>query len=74
MQTYVLMSVSYKNSISTWSDTYFRQDLFPSYLFSRCQFHAIVIFRPKSISDLDSGPLPSFFVEFIHMKFKIAVS
>ena len=58
----------------TWSETYIRQDLFPSYLFSRRQFHAIVIFRPKSISDLDSGSLPMFFGEFIYMKFKIVVS
>ena len=48
--------------IDTWSETYFRQDLFPSYLFSRRQFHAIVIFRLKSISDLDSGSLPIFFL------------
>ena len=58
----------------TWSETYFRQDLFPSYLFSRRQFHAIVIFRLKSISDLDSGSLPRFFGEFICMKFKIMMS
>ena len=56
------------------SETYFRQDLFPSYLFSWRQFHAIVIFRLKSISDLDSGSLPRFFGEFIYMKFKIVVS
>ena len=58
----------------TWSETYFRQDLFPSYLFSRRQFHAIVIFRLKSISDLDSGSLPRFFGEFLYMKIKIVVS
>ena len=46
----------------TWSETYVRQDLFPSYLFCRHQFHAIVIFRLKSISDLDSGSLPRFLV------------
>ena len=45
----------------TWSKTYFRQDLFPAYLFFRRQFHAIVIFRLKSISDPDSGSLPRFF-------------
>ena len=59
---------------STWSESYFRQDLFPSYLFSRRQFHAIVIFRLKSIPALDSGSLPRFFGEFIYMKFKIVVS
>ena len=48
----------------TRSETYFRQDLFPSYSFFRRQFHAIVIFRLKSISDLDSGSLPRFFGEF----------
>ena len=58
----------------TWSETYFRQDLFPSYSFSRRQFHAIVIFRLKSISDLDSGSLPRFFGEFIYIKIKIVVS
>ena len=58
----------------TWSETYFRQDLFPSYLFSRRQCHAIVIFRLRSISYLDSGSLPRFFGEFIYMKFKIVVS
>ena len=46
----------------TWPETYFRQDLFPVYLFFRRQFHAIVIFRLKSISDLDSGSLPRFFL------------
>ena len=34
--------------------TYFRRDLFPSYLFSRRLFHTIVNFRLKSSSDLDS--------------------
>ena len=34
----------------TWSETYFRQDLFPSYLFFRRQFHASVNFRLKSSS------------------------
>ena len=58
----------------TWSETYFRQDLFPAYLFFRRQFHAIVIFRFKSISDLDSGSLPRFFGEFIYAKLKIVVS
>ena len=58
----------------TWSGTYFRQDLFPAYLFFRCQFHAIVIFHIKSISDLDSGSLPRFFGEFICAKLKIMVS
>ena len=51
-------------------DLFPRQDLFPSYLFSRRQFNAIVIFRLKSISDLDSGSLPRFFGEFIYMKLK----
>ena len=59
---------------NTWSETSFRQDLFPSYLFSRRQFHAIVIFRLESISDLDSGSLPRFFGEFIYIKLKIVVS
>ena len=58
----------------TWSETYFRQDLFPSYLFSRRQFHAIVIFHLKSISDLDSGSLPRFFGEFIYVKLKVVGS
>ena len=65
-RTYVLRS--------TWSETYFRQDLFPSYLFFRRQFHAIVIFRLKSISDQDSGSLPRFFGEFIYAKLSIMVS
>ena len=38
------------------------RDLFPAYLFFGRQFHAIVIFSLKSISDLDSGSLPRFFV------------
>ena len=59
---------------NTWSETYFRQDPFPSYLLFRRQFHAIVIFRLKSISDLDSGFLPRFFGEFIYAKLKIVVS
>ena len=58
----------------TWSETYFRQDLFPSYLFFRRQFQAIVIFRLKLISDLDSGSLPRCFGEFIYTKLKIVVS
>ena len=58
----------------TWSETYFPQDLFPAYLFFRRQFHAIVIFRFKSFSDLDSGSLPRFFGEFICAKLKIVVS
>ena len=58
----------------TWWETYFRQDLFPSYLCFRRQFHAIAIFRFKSISDLDSGSLPRFFGEFIYAKLKIVVS
>ena len=52
--------------MDTWSETYFRQDLFPSYLFFGRQFHAIVIFRLKSISDLYSESLPRFFGEFIY--------
>ena len=58
----------------TWSETYFRQDLFPAYLFFMRQFHAIVIFRFISISDLYSGSLPRFFGEFICAKLKIVVS
>ena len=58
---------------NTWSETYFREDLFPAYLFFRRQFHAIMIFRFKSISDLDSGSLLRFFGEFIYAKLKIVV-
>ena len=58
----------------TWSETYFRQDLFPAYLFCRRQFRAIVIFRLKLVSDLDSGSLPRFFGEFIYIKLKTVVS
>ena len=61
-------------SVPTWSETYFRQDLFPAYLFFMRQFHAIGIFRFKSISDLDSGSLPRFFGEFIYAKSKFVVS
>ena len=57
----------------TWSETYFRQDLFPAYLFFRRQFHATVIFRFKSISDRDSGSVPRFFGEFIYAKLKLVV-
>ena len=60
-----------RNPDFTRSETYFRQDLFPAYLFFRRQFHAIVIFRLKSISDLDSGSLSNFFYEFIYEKLKI---
>ena len=59
---------------STWSETYFRQDLFPAYLFFRRQFHAFAIFCLKLISDLDSGSLPRFFDEFTYTKLKIVVS
>ena len=59
---------------TTWSETYFRQDLFPTYLFFMRQFHALVIFRLKSISDLDSGSLPRFFGEFIYTKLIIVSS
>ena len=62
-----------KSSQSTWSQTYFSEDLFPAYLFFRRRFHAIVIFRFKSISDLDSGSLPRFLGEFIYAKLKIVV-
>ena len=58
----------------TWSETYFHQDLFPAYLFFRRQFHAIVIFRLKSISDLDSRSLPKMFGEFIYTELKIVAS
>ena len=51
-----------------WSETYFRQYLFPAYLFSERQFHAIVIFRLKSISDIDSGTLPGLYGEFMYAK------
>ena len=50
------------NEINMLSKTYFQQDLFPAYLFFRHQFQAIVIFRLKLISDLDSGSLPRFFL------------
>ena len=65
-----------KRDQSTWSETYFREDIFPAYLFFRRQFHAIVIFLLKSISDLESGFLPRFFGEFIYIysKLKIVVS
>ena len=49
------------------SDAYVVRDLFPAYLFFRRRFHAIVIFRFKSISDLDSGSLPRF-VWWIHIR------
>ena len=73
MILYIIMNVICLLSIDgsrarvlfTWSETYFWQDLFPAYLFFRRQFHAIVIFRLKSISDLDFGSLPRFFGEFI---------
>ena len=55
----------------TWSETYIRQDLFPAYLFSRRQIHAIVIFCIKSISDLDPGSLPRLYDEFMNPKLKI---
>ena len=55
----------------TWSETYFRQDQFPSYLFSRRQFHAIVTFRLKSSSDLESGSLPGLYGESMYAKLKI---
>ena len=45
-----------------------------TYLFFRRQFHAIVIFRRKSISGLDSRSLPRLFGEFIYAKLKIVVS
>ena len=57
-----------------WSETYFQQDLFPAYLFFRRQFHAIVIFRLKSISDIDSESLVRFFGEFIYAKLTRASS
>ena len=61
-------------NFSTWSETYFRQDLFPANLFSWHQFHIIVIFHQKSISDLDSGSLPRLYGEFMYAKLKIMVS
>ena len=57
----------------SWLQTYFRQDLFPAHSFSGRQFHAIVIFRLKPISDLDSGSLPRLYGEFIYGKLKIVV-
>ena len=76
-QTYVPCNQHAANGLartSTRYETYFRQDLFPSYLFFRRQFQPIVIFRLKSIPDLDSGSLPRFFGEFIYAKLKIVVS
>ena len=61
------MLICYMVISFTWSETYFWQDLFPSYLFFRRQFHAIVIFRLKSTCDLDSGSLPRFFW-WIHIR------
>ena len=54
--------------MDTRSETYFRQDRFPAYLFFRRQFHAIVIFRLKSISDLDSGSLPFWWIHIRKIK------
>ena len=54
----------------TWSETYFRQDLFPSYVFSVRQFPEFVNFRLKSSSDLDSGFLPRFYGEFMYANLK----
>ena len=45
-----------------------------AYLSPGRQFHAIVIFRLKSISDLDSGSLPRLYGEFVYAKLKILVS
>ena len=58
----------------TYSETNIWQGLFPSYLFSRRQFHAIVILLLKSIADLDSGSLPRLYGEFMYAKLKIVVS
>ena len=71
---YCLMKRQPVKTTYTWSETYFRQDLFPSYLFFGRQFHAIVIFRLKSISDLDSGYHPRFLGEFIFAKLTIVLS
>ena len=35
-----------------------------------CQFHAIVIFRLKSISDIDFGSLPKLYGKFMYAKLK----
>ena len=56
------------NIIGTWSETYFRH-LFPAYLVIMRQFQ-IVIFRLKSISDLDSGSLPRFIVNSFTQNWK----
>ena len=45
-----------------------------TYLFSRRQFHTIVIFHLKSISDLDSGPLSRVYGEFVYANIKIVES
>ena len=60
--------------LHTWSETFFQQDLFPSYSHFRRQFHAIVNFRLKSSSDIDSGSLPRVYSEFIYAKLKIVLS
>ena len=52
---HVTVKNKYQAHLSTWSETYFRQDRFPAHVFSRRQFLATVFFRLKSIYDIDSG-------------------
>ena len=47
---------------------------FPSYLFFRRHFHAIVNLRLKSSSDIDPGSLPRLYIEFMYAKLKIVLS
>ena len=69
MQTFILKAI-----YTTWSVTYFRQGLFPSYLFFGRQFHAFVNFRLKSSSDIDSGSLPKLYSELMYAKLRIVLS
>ena len=62
------------HTFSKWSETYFRQNLFPVFLFSMRQIHAIKIFRLKWISDTDSGSHPRLYGESIYTKLKTVVS
>ena len=63
-------------STPAWSKSevylYMVGDLFPAYLFSRHQFHAIVIFRLKSIIHIDSGSFLGLYGE-LNAKLKIVV-
>ena len=50
----------------TWLETYFRQDIFPAYLFSMPLYHAILFLRLKSTLD----PLPDCMVNSCTEKLK----